>query len=358
MLKFLERIFVKKQTSIIGLDIGTDNVKLAELSLTGNQPELLTAGILPLSPGSMQDGRIIDSEAVTEQVRQLIAMSGAKAQNAVVGIGGRAMFVREVLFPVLEEAELGEAIKWDMEKYVPYEPDSFYYDYAIVGKAEKETEMKVLLAAAPHDVINALVAVVKDAGLRPVAIELEPLALCRILELPAEAMVIDIGGKFSQVSIFRDGQLSVTRTIPIGGQSFTDTIMRNLGVDSKEAEYMKQHQPDLLQLPYGMSEQTDLHRELELAVRDLTREVRRTAEYYQMKNRGAVIDTVILTGGGMKLDNLMEHFAAQIDLPVTVHQQPVDFSVAAGFDRKYIEDLFPQLAVAIGLAIRGGERPS
>ena len=358
MLKFLERIFNKKQTSILGLDIGTENLKLAEVSLASDRPELLTSSILPLSPGCMQDGRITDREALTAQVRQLLAVSGAAAQNVVIGIGGRAIFVREVLFPVLEEAELREAIKWDMEKYVPYEPDSFYYDYAVVGKRDSETEMKVLLAAAPNEIIHELVAVVKDAGLRPVAIEIEPLALCRTLELPAEAMVIDMGGKVSQVSVFRDGQLSVTRTIPIGGQRFTETIMRNLGVEYKEAEYMKQRQTGLLQPPFGMSEQTDLHRELELAVRDLTREVRRTAEYYQMKNRGAVIDTVILTGGGMKLDNLMEHFAAQIDLPVTVHQQPVDFSVAAGFDRKYIEDLFPQLAVAIGLAIRGGERPS
>ena len=125
-----------------------------------------------------------------------------------------------------------------------------------------------------------------------------------------------------------------------------------------KAEYMKQRQPGLLQPPYGMSEQSELHRELELAVRDLTREVRRTAEYYQMQNRGAVIDAAILTGGGMKLDNLVEHFATQIDLPVTVHQQPVDFAVAAGFDRSYIRDLFPQFAVAIGLAIRGGEQSS
>lgn len=356
MLKFLERIFSKKQRSILGLDIGTDNLKLAEVSLAGAHPELLTAGVLPLNPDSMKDGRITDREEVANQLRQLLALSGAAATNVVVGVGGRGIFVREVLLPAMGEAELREAIKWDMEKYVPYEPNYFYYDYAVTGMTPNETEVKVLLAAASHDIINDLVAVVKEAGLRPVAIEIEPLALCRTLALPAEAMVVDMGGKVSQVSIFRDGKLSVTRTVPIGGQRFTETIMRNLGVDYKEAEHMKLRQPGLLQPLYSIDEPTDLHRDLELAVRDLIREVRRTAEYYQMQNRGAEIDIAVLTGGGMRLDNFAQHFIDQMNMPVVIHEPPVDFAVAAAFDRSYIQDLFPQLAVAIGLAIRGGEQ--
>ncbi len=159
MLKTLQRLFSGPKGNSIGIDIGTESVKLAEVSTTGSEPVLLSVGILPMPETIMNDGRIVDSEALAALLRQLVATSGASSREVVIAIGGRTIFAREVLFPVMEQEELKEAIKWDMDKYVPYEPDSFYHDFAIIGKTQNELELKVLLVAAPLDVVDSSVTV-------------------------------------------------------------------------------------------------------------------------------------------------------------------------------------------------------
>lgn len=356
MIKRLQRLFTGHKGNTVGIDIGTESVKLAEVMNKGEHPVLVSTGILPMPTGLIDDGHIVDGEALSGLLRQLLSTSGVSSRDVVLAIGGRTIFAREVLLPVMSEEELREAIKWDMEKYVPYEPESFYYDFAIVGKTRTELEMKVLLVAAPHDVVNPMVSIIKSIGLRPVAVDIEPLALYRTLEEATNSMVIDLGGQISQITVFQQGSPAVTRTIGVGGRRFTEVIMRNLELDYQEAENLKQRQKGLLHRVGWPDEPSALHRQLDLVVGELVREVRRTVEYYQIQNRDAVIDKIFLTGGASKLDNLAQHIAAQLNMPVLLHQPLRTLSSVPALDQDYLNRLFPQLATAIGLALRGGSR--
>lgn len=354
MWKKLERLFTRKTDRLVGIDIGTGAAKLAEVVCRRGQPLVMAVGMVDLPDGIMENGYINDSAMLTQTLRQLLAVSGARGRDAVFAVGGKSIYVREMLFPTMTEEELREAIKWDIEKYVPYEPDSYYYDFAVVGPGKNEREIKVLLVAVPRPIVESITVVAKELGLRPVAIDIEPLALYRTLAEAENALVIDIGCQLSQVSVFQQGSLAVTRAIAVGGRRFTEVVASTLDLEIGEAELFKRRQKALLQRPDQEGEQSHLHRQLELVVNDLIREVLRTAEYYQMQNKEARLDKVLLCGGGAKLDNLSYHLAAQLGLPVSPQTFMPQLQAAEAIDQNYLQENFAQLAVAVGLAMRGG----
>lgn len=354
MLKKLEQLLLRKHSSVVGVDISSTSVKVVEITWIKGRPTLKNLSIVEIKPGIVTEGRIVDVTGLTEILQNAVAISGTSCRDVITAVNGQAIFIREVPFPAMDEAEMREAIKWDMEKYVPYPPDSYYYDFGIIGPGNNEQEVNLLVVAAPHDAVDPLVEVVKAAGLRLLAIDIEPLALIRTLKAGDNTLVIDIGTNISQVVLFQNGCPVVTRILPIAGSRFTETIMSALNLEWNEAESLKQRQRNLLQRLDSDSEFTNVHNQLNLLVKELAREIRRTVEYYQMQNRNTTIDNFYLTGGGANIDNLAPNLSALLDVPVLTHN-PLDFvDLSSSFDSNYLKTIAPQLSVAIGLGLRGG----
>lgn len=348
----LQHLFTKQPKALIGIDIGTESVKLAEVEKQREYLRLLAIGLLPIPSGLIGDGCIADSKEFQRLLQQLLSNCGVVSRNVVLALGSRSVFAREVLFPVMSEGELREAIRWEIEKYVPYETGTFYYDFAIAGKTKSNLEMKVLLVAVPRSTIHPIVSSMKAVGLKPLAIEIEALALYRTLEEAANSIVIDLGSELSQIIVFQQGSPAVIRTIGIDGRRFTEALKHTFSLRYQDAESLKQCQTGLLPQAGSCDEQTE--RQLELMVEELIREVRRTIEYYQIQNPEAVVNNLFLTGGSSKLNHLSHYIGSQLDMPVRLHQSLRSLVPAENVDQERLNSLFPQIAVAIGLALRGG----
>lgn len=351
----LKRLLIPKPDSVIGIDIGTGGVKLAEIDTSKGRTVLKSCGIVELPENAVEDGRILDRSAVADALRKLISASGTSCRNAVLAVSGRTLFVREIVMPAMTPAELREAIKWELDKYVPYTAETCYFDFAVLGPGQAEHELRILLVIVPNERIDELVEMVKEAGLKPVAIDIEPLALYRTLTAAENSIVVDIGAMCSQFVVYQGGVPVVTRIIPIGGKRFTEVVMNVLELEYPEAERLKQRQAGLLHRVDVADDTVTIHRQLHMLVTEVVREVRRTAEYYQIQNRGASIDRLILSGGGVKLHNFAEHLAAMLDTEVIVHDPLAGIEIAASFDKQYTLGMALQLAVAIGLSLRGGD---
>jgi type IV pilus assembly protein PilM len=353
--KRIEKFLLKKTSNVIGIDIGTGAIKIVEISWKKNRPVLKNFGIKTLSTHIMEDGHIVNSDLLTDTLRQLLATTHTSSKKAIIAVGGRGMFARELVFPIMTREELQEAIRWDLEKYIPYAPNSYYFDFSIMGKGDLETEIKVLLVAAPHELINNITTIVKSVGLLPIAIDVEPLALYRTFTDAENAMLIDIGELLSQVTVFQKGRPVVIRNIPIGGQRMTEVIMQVLNISFNEAERLKQSQIDLFNVDI-LEEYAEIKQQLVLLLTEFIREIRRTAEYYQLQNSSVIIDKIYITGGGSKMNNLVPYLASQLDLPLVIHDPLAKLEIPASFDKNYLQQVASQLGTAIGLSLRGGEQ--
>ena len=153
-------------------------------------------------------------------------------------------------------------MKWEVERHVPFQPNEIIRDFQPLGRPEDVPEggqMEVLLAVAQDGFVNQHVAALRAAGLDPVAIDIQPLALSRaLLDLAngagpsGDVAVMNLGANVSEVNIYRDGVLSFTRPLPLAGNTFTRAISDLMGVPLDVAERLKKehgHVPEGASVP-------------------------------------------------------------------------------------------------------------
>ncbi|MEO7715684.1 MAG: type IV pilus assembly protein PilM, partial [Capsulimonas sp.] len=255
--------------SIVGLDIGTQQIKAVELRPGKNGLVAAGMGIAPTPVGILQNNIITDPRLMGQTIKQLLRESGISAKKAVGSVAGQsAVVIRIIEVPKMTDAELKETMKWEVERHVPFAPSETMIDYQPLetGSALDETNpnMEVLLAVAQQDIVNNLVDTMFAAGLDPIAIDIEPLASGRaVLDVvgghpvvrkqrfvnPVDApfennsietvAVVNIGAANTDISIYQDGQLSFPRSLPLAGDSLTRSIAEMMGYTLDQAERIK-----------------------------------------------------------------------------------------------------------------------
>ena len=243
--------------SYIGLDIGSNLMKVAQVRRTGKGLEVTNLGLAPTPPEAFDNSVIIDVQALSKAVKEMLKTAGISGGPVVSSISGQsAVVVRVIEVPQMAPAELTEAMKWEVERQVPFASGAgagVISDFVAIDRPEGYSpgqNMEVLLAAAQQDVVDRHVEMLFAAGLKPKHIDVEPLASGRtLLELggPAQAAghtvaIFNIGASVTDVSIYRDKLLTFSRTLPVAGDNFTRDIANYLQVDLPTAEtYKREH---------------------------------------------------------------------------------------------------------------------
>ena len=199
---------------VLGLDIGTSAIKAAELQVSGGEVYLVgRPAVLPTPGGAVRGGVVVDAREVGEALQQLKSVYGMHASKVIASVGGdSSVAVRIAEVPKMAGKELDEAIQWELDEQTPFPVEEVIYDYSTIERADADpeaTEMEVLLAVAQEDMVSAHVEAIMGAGMQPVAIDVEPLAIGRALVDVAgdefaeqTAIVVHIGATSTIIAAF------------------------------------------------------------------------------------------------------------------------------------------------------------
>lgn len=255
--------------SYVGLDIGSTMMKVAEVRRSAKGLEVVALGLAETPAEAYDSSQIIDVAAMSKAVKALLKQAGISTKQCVSSVSGQsAVVVRVIEVPKMNPAELKETMNYEVERHVPFASSGggVITDYVPIERPEGVADgqnMEVLLAAAQQDIIDRHVEMLFAAGLKPVAIDVEPLAVGRtFLETGAAnaqqpgytVAIINIGGSVTDVGIFRDRLLCFSRIVPLGGDSFTRAISEHLQVDLKTAESYKREHGEVIADQMGMSQ--------------------------------------------------------------------------------------------------------
>ncbi len=241
----------KGATHVLGLDIGTAAIKAAELQLSGGEVHVVGRPVvLPTPDGAVRGGVVIDAPQVAEALKELKTVYGLRTSKVIASVGGdSSVVVRITEVPKMSGKELEEAVVWELDEQTPFPVDEVIYDYTPIERADADpeaTEMELLLAVAQEDMVDAHVEAMSGAGLRPVNIDVEPLAIGRALveaggdEFADQTIVnVHIGATTTLILIFRQKVLSFVRIIPSAGENLTQTLAQALMLDPEQAELVK-----------------------------------------------------------------------------------------------------------------------
>lgn len=245
----------KKLNSVLGIDIGSQRIKVAEVRTQGKGAVITALGMIDTPEGAVDHTGVYNSDAVGAALKQVIASSGASVGAAVVSIAGQAsVLVRTLEVPKMNPAELKDHMQWEINRNIPFAESTIVSDYKPLGGDDPNSpNMDVVMAIAPQSAIDTMVTCIKRAGRTVAAIDVEPLSIARSIQTSYDDVlvdktvcVVDIGHATSSINIYQGQKLLMPRQVPIGGEMFTKAIADAMTLPIAEAEQRKR---DLLTIP-------------------------------------------------------------------------------------------------------------
>ncbi|MFQ5428017.1 MAG: type IV pilus assembly protein PilM [Thermodesulfobacteriota bacterium] len=349
-------IFGSKET--VALDIGSSSIKLVQMVMGKQGWQIQKVGMKELPPEAIVDGSIIDSMTVINTIKDILRENNIKTKQAVSALTGHYVIIKKVTFPAATEDELAESIQWEAEQYIPFPVTEVNLDFQILGvDTEGRGQMDVMLVAVKKDVISDYTSVLTEAGLNPVVVDVDAFALENMMEINYPVVsgemiaVVNIGASITSLTVIVDGVTTFTRSIPMGGNQFTEEIQRALGVSFQEAESIK--------IGEGKSERTsDIDTAIDFVSNNLIMDVKRSLDFFLAGGHDLTVNKIYVSGGSSQIKGLSEMMQEKTSIPVEPIDpfKNVDLAVK-GKSSEEIKRLSFFFGVGVGLGIRrSGDR--
>jgi len=352
----LSSIFGSKET--VALDIGSSSIKLIQMVMGKQSWQIQKIGIKKLPPEAIVDGSIIDSIAVINTIKEVLKEQNINTKQAVSALTGHYVIIKKVTFPAATEDELAESIQWEAEQYIPFPVTEVNLDFQILGsETEGRGQMDVMLVAVKKDVISDYTSVLREAGLSPVVIDVDAFALENMMEINYPVVsgemiaVVNVGASITSLTVIVDGVTAFTRSIPMGGNQFTEEIQRVLGISFSDAEALKISGG-------GAEKEAEMAPAIALVTNNLVMDVKRSLDFFLAGGHDLNVNKIYISGGGSNIRGFKEHMQEKTSIPVEFVDpfRNVDLAVKDKSAAE-IKELSHFFGVGVGLGTRrSGDR--
>ena len=350
-------MFKQVKKNLVGLDIGSSSVKAVELQKKGNSVQLMSLGYENLQPDTIVDGQIMELNNVSNVIASIFNEHTIKTSRVAASVSGHSVIVKNIVLPQMSEEELQESFSWHAEEHIPFDIADVNLDYQVTGNSSDA--LHVLMAACKSDKIANVKQAIQLAGKQPVIIDVDAFALQNCYELnyqPKAGQVVallNIGAATMNINILNGARSVFARDASVGGSQYTSLLQKELGLTFEQAEAVKRGMP----LPENV-EPRPIQPIIETVSDILALEVKKTMDFYRATAEvgGETIQKILVAGGGSKLPGLADYLGKRFEIPVEVFDPFKQIEVdARKFDPEYMREVIPEMAVAVGLALRGVE---
>ena len=344
----------RRREETVGLDIGSGWSKAAVIDHSGAAPRLIRIALTPTPPGA-ETGDAADPGPAAGAIASMFQREGIDGREVVIGVGGGDVVSKRIEVDRMPEREARAVLPWEAEQHVPFDMESVQLAFSIADPDGDGPRMTVLLAAARLGLIESRLALLRGAGLRPAAIDVESFALLNACEanhpqaMRGVTALVDVGAATTKVNVMEDGLPVLARDLPCGTDTLVDALRREAGHAADEAE-------SVLRGEDGARGLDDLSEVLTSLAHPVAAGIERAARLLEREDVGLGIARIYLCGGGAGVAGLSRVVAGRLGIETRVAN--VVERLEAGPD--VAEDprltaVSPLLMPAVGLALRRPE---
>lgn len=315
----------------IGLDISDLSIKLVQLNQVRDKIKIQALGKLNLPQGIISQGEIKNKPELIKAIRKIISaplFGKVSSEEVVACLPESKTFIKLIEVQKSPNA-LADVIGSEIEKHVPLAASDIYYDWQVIE--DLADKYLVLIGAAPKEIVNQYTAMLDEAKLSPVALEIEPVAIARGLlkEEAADAKpassetktkletglnygLIDIGAEHTCMIFYSGNTILFTVSMPISGEEITAQISQALTLTKEQAEKAK--------IICGMDETKangvikDILADM---IKNLVAKIKEATQYYEnyFSQRGP-LNQILLSGGGANITDLVKIIGQELSIEV------------------------------------------
>lgn len=345
--------FFSQTRQAFGLDISDDSLKVMQIIGQGKEAKVRAYANIAIPKGMIINGLIIDNKGFNYLLKKTLDrpdFGHINTNYAVASLPEGKSFVRVIQIPEMSERDAENAIPFEAENFIPLPIDQVYLDWQPIGA--QDGKMNILIVASPKEFVDKYLDALEKANLKITALEVESQSCIRALigaQKNETMLIVDLDAYRTSLIMVEEGNLQFTSTIPIAGNTFTESIARLLGISSSKAEIIKKKVGIANVIEYP-----NIKTALLPVLNNLTSEIKNILKFHN-EHSDKQVTKILLCGGSAKLKNLVEFLSLQFadfpELKVYLGDPWQNLPGLKDFSLSSLEAL--SYTTAIGLAMRG-----
>jgi len=369
----------------VGLNLSSNRIYIIELLKSGKNYAIRKMIRSDLPGGCIERGEIQDTDILAGSLKDIWRKYRISDRKVFIGISNQKVIAKEIKIPVIDDTEIDNSIKFQINDFIPIAKNNIVYDYYVVEKGEDYS--KLMLVGAMRSMIDDVVKSFKSAGLLAQAIDLNCFSLYRTVDyingleksiknkIPGATCVLDIGLEMSILEMIQDDNLKYPRFTSTSIRNFIEGISKKIKKDNKYYEEIiskfdfksflvskktgtgkvkKETQKSEKDNNRNSEDDIDITKIMKDNADKIIEEIKLSVEHFLQENPKYKVEKVILTGEYLK--NIDKYIEQEINYKVEI------LNIADHFSLKYLNNnpkykgknlnyfLDP---LAIGMALRG-----
>ncbi len=360
---------------VLSIEIGPQMTKAVVIDYLRRNPHVYNAFAFPTPDGVMDDGYIKNKEVMIKALKEQMKDNGIKERNVVFSIASSKIASREIVVPFVSDSKLADLIKATAQDYFPVNIDEYTLAYTVIDtiKEKDKKSLKISLLAAPDTLVQNYYNFAKELGVEIAALDYYGNSSMQVLRrhvISGHCICIQMGTRSTMVSVMKEGQQIMQRTIPYGTDFIVDTMIDNeaLVQDSRISAMEMLCRENVLystldyedietiqttkmtEEQWKRSHQTqEARKAVTDAVGNIILNIIRVIDYFHSKYPGIDITSAYITGAGVKIRGIDTLFSNELGITVHRLENLTNISFARNFT-SHVDDQTEYIA-AIGAAI-------
>ncbi len=337
-----------KDRPIIGIDISNTGIKV--MAIDAKRWLVLGYGSVDLEPAKVKEAFEGDGAYLVSHLSTLLKekiVGTLPSNHAIIGLPTSRTYSRTFTVPTTVEKVLHDAVLTEADQYIPIPSNALYIDHEIIER--DKDNLTVLMSAVSQPVVDSILHVVNEAGLRPILIEPSISAVARLLAATEDGhlptVIVDIGPAGTDIAILDGEVIRVTGSVAVGGNTLTLAIAKKLNISLENA-----HQLKVLNGLGAGPRQQKLVSALEPSLERIATEVQKIMRYYNERiSKDHKLEQLLVVGSGSNVPGIGEYFTDKLVMPARVASpwQRLDFGKLPEPARQFR----PRYITVAGLAI-------
>lgn len=307
--------------TFLSIEMGSQNIKLIKGTFKGGVVNVDTAFVLKTPPASYDDGRLLVSEKIAEDLEAVLKLQGIKNLPTVVTVNSTGIITRDVVVPDTKPEEMAQMVQYEVQKFLPIEVDQYVVQFKQLEgfKEGNASKSRIQVAAMQKESVISYLELVKGLGLRPFALDTGANAQSNLFtadslingSIPVAdktIAVVDMGHQYSNISIYHDGNLKLNRSVDGGGNDVTISIADFLQIPETNAEEQK--------IGMGSGTSEELKQPVKLIMETWVMKIQRIFQFFESRNQGLKVSEIYIYGGSSKLEGIDHYMTEIFGLPV------------------------------------------
>ena len=335
--------------TVWGIDVGQCGLKALKLREFEGELQVDAFDIIE-HPKILSQPDADKPQLIRTALEQFLARNSLADSLVAIAVPGQSSFTRFVKLPPVEGSKIPDIVRFEAEQQIPFPISDVLWRWQTFQDPDSP-DVEVGIFAMKRVDVGEVLEHFSAVGMNVDIVQMAPLALYNFMKFDEHVapegatLLADIGADKTDL-VVADGARIWTRTIQIGGNNFTEALVRAFKLSFPKAEKLKR-----------AAASSKYARQIFQAMRpvfaDLVQEIQRCIGYYTSLHRETRFKSLVGLGNGFRLPGLQKFLEQNLNIPVTRVDSYNKLVPTAAVNAPTFTENVLSFAVAYGLALQG-----